>query len=188
MLHRAAVNVDLHQWDQVSKPKRMFGLDVDCDERRKSAHIYDPVEPHEELLHGELWIYYYPLSCLQCLDHWPGVLVLLGAHRGDIGFDAASTETYSDHGCDQAAEACTTLDRRRCRGCNEDDEANNIDTGSYKYSFELPKILISHDGANDGGSISPEFEEIPERCRHSLTFSKRSRQIGSRSIRIARAC
>lgn len=55
---------DLHKRNELSKIERALCLNINSDERRHSTNVYDPIEPHELSLDGELRIDDDPLSGL----------------------------------------------------------------------------------------------------------------------------
>lgn len=116
-----------HERNQVSKPERVLGFHIDSDEWRKSADIHYPIKPHEKLLNRELWVNDHLFPRLECLQNRSSILVLLGTHRCDIGFDTSSAKSNRDHCSDESSEASTTLQCRRRGGSDENNEADNVD-------------------------------------------------------------
>lgn len=63
-------------------------------------------------------------------------------------------------------------------GCaDEDDETGDVDAACTEDGFELSEVLVCDYGADDGGGIGPELEEVAEGCCDGLTLSKSTGEI-----------
>ncbi|RUS27672.1 hypothetical protein BC938DRAFT_482895 [Jimgerdemannia flammicorona] len=91
-------------------------------------------------------------------------------HRRHNRLDPARPRPYDHERNDKPREPCTGgQSRRRCCG-GEDEPARHVDDGEDKDGPVAAQILISDDGAEDGGHVGGEGEEVLEGRGSRLTF------------------